>query len=284
MGIFHESETDKTKVSPARSHVRTARRSWPLSARLLVGAMLVSNILLAAFLLRTEMKRPGAPAISAPLPLHPPNTRSTPRLNTPPDQQPSLDQESKTPPVEARSAASPSTQVAKRRQIQSLRATQSPRAVLPAPMPQAVISSPLEPLGRTPAPDRNPAASSSASANVAPAGRPASFGTLGAGVPGNSAPHPHAPAAPSLAPSAIDHGLAAKGTRSDSGTKVASVGLPAMERGLVTPKMPVAPISHKIEFVPRPPVVLENCGDDKVFIACPTLKIRYDTPYTSEAP
>jgi hypothetical protein len=48
--------------------------------------------------------------------------------------------------------------------------------------------------------------------------------------------------------------------------------------------MPVAPISLKIEIVPRPARVLENCGDDKVFIACPTLQIRYDTPYTSEAP
>jgi hypothetical protein len=55
-----------------------------------------------------------------------------------------------------------------------------------------------------------------------------------------------------------------------------------MEKVLFIPKMPVAPVSPKIEIVPRPAVKLENCGDDKVFIACPTLKIRYDTPYTSE--
>jgi len=55
-----------------------------------------------------------------------------------------------------------------------------------------------------------------------------------------------------------------------------------MEKGLVTPKMPAAPISPKIEIVPRPAVKLENCGDDHVFIACPTLKTRYDTPFTSE--
>jgi hypothetical protein len=66
--------------------------------------------------------------------------------------------------------------------------------------------------------------------------------------------------------------------------KVATVGLPAVENGLVKPKKPVAPISPKIEIVPRPAVKIENCGDDKVFVACPTLKIRYDTPYTSEAP
>jgi hypothetical protein len=55
-----------------------------------------------------------------------------------------------------------------------------------------------------------------------------------------------------------------------------------MEKGVVTPKRPVAPVSLKIEYLPRPPVKLENCGDEKVFIACPTLKMRYDTPFTSE--
>jgi len=57
-----------------------------------------------------------------------------------------------------------------------------------------------------------------------------------------------------------------------------------MEKELVTPHRPVAPAGVKVEIIPRPPVKLENCGDDKVFIACPTLKIRYDTPYTSEDP
>ena len=66
--------------------------------------------------------------------------------------------------------------------------------------------------------------------------------------------------------------------------KVASVGLPAVEKGWVKPKMPVAPTSFKREIIPRPTKKLENCGDDKVFIACPELKTRYDTPYTTEDP
>jgi len=66
--------------------------------------------------------------------------------------------------------------------------------------------------------------------------------------------------------------------------KVHSVGLPSAEKGVVKPKMPVAPISVKIEFVPRPVKVRENCGDDKVFIACPELQYRYDTPYTTADP
>jgi len=279
LGIIDESERGRTKVSQARSHVRTARPSWPLSARLLVGAMFVLNILLAAFLVRTEIKRPGAPAISTPLTLHRPKAGSTPQLNAPPDQGSSRGL--KIPNVEARPAALPSTQMAKRPETKALQASKTPRAVLSAPMPRAVIYPPQEPLGRTPAPVRNPAASSSASANVAPPGRAPSFGILGAGVPSNARPHPNAPAASALAPSAIDHGLTAGGTRSGSVAKVASVRLPAMEKGLVVPEMPVAPVSPKIEIVPRPAMTLENCGD-KVFIACPTLKIRYDTPYTSE--
>jgi hypothetical protein len=67
-------------------------------------------------------------------------------------------------------------------------------------------------------------------------------------------------------------------------TKVASVGLPPVEKGLVIPKTPVASVSPKFEIVPRPAVKVTNCGDDKVFIACPTLKNRYDTPYTTEDP
>ncbi len=292
LGIFDESESGRTKVSQARSHVRTARPSWPRSARFLVGAMFVLNILLAAFLVRTEMKRsearpearPVPPATATPLPLPRPNASSTPQLNAPPDQGSTRGLTS--PPVEARSAALPSTQRSKRSPIKAspktLRASKPSRAVVSAPMPRAGIHPPQEPLGRTPAPVRNPAASSSASAQ--PPVRAASVGIPGAGVPSNAGTHPNAPAASALAPSAIDHGLTAKGSRSGSGSNVASVRLPAMEKGLVTPRKPVAPAGVKIEIIPRPPVKLENCGDNKVFIACPTLKTRYDTPFTSEAP
>jgi len=284
LGIFDEPERGRTKVSQARSRVRTARRSWPVSARLLVGAMFVLNILLAAFLVRTEIKRPGAPAISTPLPLERPKAGSSPQLNAPANQGSSLCE--KTPPVEVRPAGLPSTQMSKRSPIKALtkalRASKTPRPVLLATMPRAVIYLPQEPLGQTPAPVRDPAASSGASANVAPPRLAASFGIPGTGARGNAGPPPNAPAASALSPSAIGNGLTAKGTRSGSVAKVASVGLPAMEKVLFIPKMPVAPVSPKIEIVPRPAVKLENCGDDKVFVACPTLKIRYDTPYTSE--
>ena len=300
LGIFDESERVRTRGSQAHS-----RPSWPLSARFLVGAMLVLNILLAAFLVRTEIKRPeapapGAPATSTPLNPQPPKADSTPQPNAPPDQGSSQgasqgasqDQGSgsglEAPPVEATPAAVPSTQRSKRPAIKALpkalRASKPSGEVWSARMPRAVDYPPPEPLVRTPAPVRNPAASSSAIANVAPPARAPSFGIPGAGVPSSAGPHPNAPAASTFAPSAIDRALTAKGTRPGSVAKVASVGLPAMEKGVVMPTRPVASVSPKIEIVPRPPVKLENCGDDKVFVACPTLKIRYDTPYTSVVP
>jgi hypothetical protein len=57
-----------------------------------------------------------------------------------------------------------------------------------------------------------------------------------------------------------------------------------MEKGLIKPKMPVASISPNLQIVPRPPRKVENCGDDKAFIACPVLKIRNETPIPSDEP
>jgi hypothetical protein len=283
LGIFDESERVRARGSQAH-----ARRSWPLSARLLVGALFVLNILLAAFFVKTEIERPGAPAI-----LHSPKAGSTPKLNATPDQGSSRGLTS--PATEARPVASPN-QMAKRAPIKrlpkalgaglgaGLRASKPSRAALPAPMPRTVIYPPHESVVRTPAPVRNPAASSSASANISRPGRAPSFGIPSAGVPSSAGTHPNAPAASALNPATIGHGLTSKGTRSGAVATVASVRLPAMEKELVTPHRHVAPAGVKVEIIPRPPVKLENCGDDKVFIACPTLKIRYDTPYTSEAP
>jgi hypothetical protein len=290
LGIFDELERGRTKVSQTRSRVRTARPSWPLPARLLVGAMFVLNISLAAFLVRTAFERPGAPRISSPLAPDRPKAGATPQINAPPDQGSSLDRRSslglKTPPVKTRAAALPSTQKAKRPEANVRRASKPQRAALSAPMPQPVIYPPQERFGRTPSPVRNPGDPSSASANVAPQGLGASqglgpsFAIPGAGVHSNAGPHPNAPAAPALAPRAMDNGVTAKGTGPGSMAKVAPVRLQAMEKGLAIPKMPVTPVVlPKMEI--RPAEKPENCGDDKVYVACPTLKIRYDTPYTS---
>src|SRR5579862_7441350 len=175
LGIFDEPERGRTKVSQTRSRVRTARRSWPLSARLLVGAMFVFNILLAGFLLRTEFGRTAAPATPTPLAPDGPKAGSTLQINAPPDQGSSLGRRPslglKTPPVEARPAALPSTKKAKHPETNARRASKPQRAAsLPAPMPQPVIYPPQERFARTPSPVSNPGAPSSASTNVAPQG------------------------------------------------------------------------------------------------------------------
>jgi hypothetical protein len=290
LGIFDEPQRGTNKVSQTRSRIRTARRPWPLSARLLVGAMCVFNVFLAAFLVRTEFRRPSAPAISTPLAPGGSKAASTLPVNAPPNQGSSPGRTSslglKTPPIEARPGALPSTKRVKRPEPNARRATKSQRAAFAAPMPQPVIHPPQERFGPTPSPVRNPGAPSSASATVPPQGLGpsqglgTSFGVPGAGVPTNAGPHPNAPAAPVPAPPAMHSGLPAKGTGSPSVAKVAPVRLQAMEKGLAMPKMPVAPVAlPKMEI--RPVEKPENCGDDKAFIACPTLKIRYDTPYTS---
>lgn len=287
MGVFDEPERRRTRGRQAHS-----RRSWPLSARLLVGSLFLLNVLLAAFLVKTEIERPGARAISNPFNLQRQKPTSKPQLKAPPQQGSSLHQGSgldqsrvqDTPPVDAKPSALPSTRVANRPPLKALRAGKSSRAVWSASRPRGVIYPPHEPFVRTPAPAPNPAASSSATVNIPPHGRTPSFGMPGAGVRSNPGPQPKAPAASALAPSAIGQGLAAKAIRSAPVATVASVRLPAMEKGLVTAKRPVAAAGVKVEIIPRPPVKLENCGDDKVFVACPKLKIRYDTPYTTEIP
>ena len=242
--------------------------------------------------LRAVPRRSNVRLKHSPLAPDRPKAGSTLQINAPPDQGSSLDRRSslglKTPPVKARLAALPGTQKAKRPQTSARRASKPQRVALPAPMPQPVIYPPQERFDRTFSPVRDPAAPSSTSANVAPQGLGASqglgtsFGVPGAGVHSNAGPHPNARAAPALAPLAMDNGLTAKGTGSGSVAKVAPIRIPAMEKGLAIAKMHVAPaVFPKVENVPRPAEKPENCGDDKVFVACPTLKIRYDTSYTS---
>ncbi len=284
MGRLDESERVRTKGS--RAH----RRPWPLSARLLVGALFVLNTLLAAFLVRTEIERPRARAISTPFRPGQLKPSSAPQVNAPPDQGSNLDQRSSRdlnfPPVEAKPSALSGTRTADHLPIRtlpkSLQTSKPSRGVWSPPRRGSVIYPPHEAFIRTPDPVDNPAASSSASVSVAPLARAASVGIPGAGVRSNAELHSREPAASGLDPSAIGHGTAAKAIRSAPVATVASVRLPAMETGLVAPKRPVAPAGIKVEIIPRPAVKLDNCGDDKVFVACPTLQIRYDTPYTSE--
>ena len=289
MGVFDESDRRRAKVSQVR-------RPWPLSAWLLVGAMLVFNILLVAFIVRSELKRPGAPATSTPLSVDRPKTDASPEVNTPVNAPPSepVDQgtnspvnpgaslDGKTPPAEAMPAALPSTQKAKRPAINAQRASRTLHPALPVPMPRAGVYPPQERIGQTPAPARDVAASPGSSAYVASPGLAASAGTFG--VPGNAASHPNAPAPSVLAPPATGNGSTARGTRPASTSRVAPVGLPAMVKGSAMQKKPVASVASQLEIIHLPAGKSENCGTDDAFLACPTLHTRAETPIPSDEP
>jgi hypothetical protein len=226
------------------------------------------------------MKWPGAPASSNPLTLEPQKSGPSQQPNAP------VDRESgpvpKILPVDAMPAAWPSVQMPKRPAIKALRAGKSLPPKLSASKPQ--VYPPQERLGQTPALIRVPSAPPGSSANVALPGRAASFGTPRAGALGNAGPPPKAPAPSVHATAAMGSGFTAKGTRPAAMNRVASVGLPPTETGLLTPKRPVAPISPKLEIVPRPATERENCGDDGAFIACPTLQTRPEVSIPSEGP
>ena len=290
MGVFDESERRRTKVSQDSSRSRTDRRPWPLSARLLVGAMLVFNILLVAFIGWTELGRPGAPATSAPIPLEQPKADASPEVNAPVDTQPnatpgapadagsSLD--GKTPPAEAVPAALPGAQTAKPPAGSAQQAARTQRPVYPAPKPRPGVNSPPERLGLTPAPV---AASQGTSVNAAPPVA-ASLGAAGAAVRGNAASAAKAPA-PSVQVSPVTgHGLPAQATRPATTNRVAPVGLPAMEKGTAMQKKPVVSVASQIEIIHQPPGEVVNCGTDDAFLACPTLHTRPETPIPSEEP
>jgi hypothetical protein len=287
VGIFDESEGRRTKRSQAQSHLRPARSSWPLSARLLVGALLILNIPLVIFFLSKQFRKPEARTISPSLR---PGAGSSPQRSAPAYPGSGLDQGSspviKVPPVETRPAAVPARRAAKRPPIhaaaKALRMGKSAHPVLSAATPHAVIYPPHEPVVQPSAPVRSPAVPLSATANVPSPVRAPSSGVPAASVPSSA----NAPAGSALPPRAIDRALPAKQVRSASVANVASVKLPAMAKGSVMPKGSVASVASqiKVEMIPRPAVSPENCGDDKAFVACPTLKTRYDTPFTSQAP
>ena len=280
MGVFDESEWRRTKVSQTGSPVRANRRSWPLSARLLVGAMFVFILLLVAFIVRTEIGRPAAPATTSPLTVEQPKPSPLPELNAPVDSGSSIDQ--KTPPAEAKPAALPSTQVAKRPANNAQRASRTLLPNYPAPVPRAGVNATQQRLGQTPAPARDAAASPGSSANVSSPGQTATVGA--SGVPGNAGSAPKAPAPSVLAPSATGQGSTAKGTRPATTNRVAPVGLPPMEKGSAMQKKPVASVASQLEIIHLPAGKSENCGTEDAFLACPTLHTRPETPIPSEEP
>jgi hypothetical protein len=132
---------------------------------------------------------------------------------------------------------------------------------------------PVYPAVHTPAPSSASGAADNSSALVASVRTP----TVGAPSPADSSRKVTPPAATGPVAKKAQPALDLKADQTQKQPiRVASVGLPRMDKGLVVPKTPVGTPSPVIEVVRRPQgpkVEVENCGGN-IVIPCPTLHKR----------
>ena len=303
-----------------RDYERAGRRSWPGSAWFALGTMVVLNLLLLAFIVKTELQRPEADDESAPAKIELPKTAPLPEAqptnNPAPDQ--SLKPEVAAPEAtkaegaaedanegdhhsEARSANDQDPEIeaphskprqatsgqlhkpkirTNRRFVNAIPGSRvAPRYYRSEPVPQSRFAAPQSPVSRVPgvpavaAPFPSP---SSGTFNTPPS-MVASVRTPTVQVGNNGdtgqkviAPKPPEAkkAQPVLIPKTDSNGMQT--------TKVASVSLPGMDKGLVVHKLSADSTSPKIQIIHRPPepkVDVPNCGGE-VVIPCPTLHKR----------
>ena len=293
---------------------RKARRAWPASAWFVAVTMIALNLGLGAFLVKSEYDRgsfrsvfggdhgshpnqaapsfkPSSPVVAAPKIESQPDVQT--QQNPSPEQSPAPDTdvhdaantvrptENREPPiVPFKTHSAPSkpvrTAAAENRRWTATVPTmhQEPaRRIVPEPQPQARFATPRTPAVTAPvsAPAPNPVITPPSVVASAPAptvgvrGQPeASRKVITPAASGTAAKKPQ----PALDPTA--------GQSRKQPVRVASVGLPAMDKGIIVPKTPVGSTSPKIEIVHRPPepkANVPNCGGD-VLIPCPTLKKR----------
>lgn len=148
------------------------------------------------------------------------------------------------------------------------------RRFTPEPQPQATIAAPRTPVVSPPVPTPAPKPIVTPPAAVV-ASAPAP--TVGLRSQPEASKKVIAPAATGAAAKKPQPALdTTTGQNQKPPVRVASVGLPAMDKGIIVPKTSVNSTSPKIEIVRRPPepkVNVPNCGGD-VVIPCPTLKKR----------
>jgi len=294
-----------------RDEERRARKPWPGSAWFALGTMVVLNLFLIAFVVENELNRPEPAEASTPTKIDVPKIEPRPgsqTLHTPqPDQmlnpqvaEPDAtktdssnpdtqnpddqDRENQAPhfkPSPGTSKALHNSKAGNTRRFATApaHARVTPKHYSPEPAPQSRFATPQIPTSRMPAsvpaivagqvPPPNSGAIAPQAAGVA--------STIGVG--NQTVPHQKlmVPAAggtastkpkPTLDPNA--------GQNQKREIRVASVGLPGMDKGLVIFKTPEGSTSPKIEVLHRPPppkVDVPNCGGD-VQIPCPTLKKR----------
>jgi hypothetical protein len=157
--------------------------------------------------------------------------------------------------------------------LTAIRRDSAAKPYQPEPYPQARFAAPQTYPSHTPAPFPTSGEVDISPALVASVRTPA----VGAPSPSDSARKVTPPAATGTAARKAQPALDLKaGEDKKQPIRVASVGLPKMDKGLIVPKTPVGTPSPVIEVVRRPQgpkVEVENCGGD-VVIPCPTLHKR----------
>ena len=267
-----------------RDDQREARRSWPGSAWFVVGTMIVLNLLLGAFIVKTEIFGHG-PAERSVMPKSVSPKIDVPIVNPRPELKPlqNLAPLPSQSPTRSSPVWEPKARGAKRAAITAALPRVTLKHYIPKRSPQARLAAPRISPSRTPAPVPAAVAAplpspGSGTVSTSPA-LVASIRTPAAGVR-SIAETPQKVITPATAGSAARKTQPALNPKAVSNqkqvSKVASVGLPGMDKGLAAPKMAVGPLSPKLEIVHRPPVQKEaapNCGGD-VEIPCPTLHKR----------
>jgi hypothetical protein len=283
-----------------RDERRSARRSWPGSARFAMGTMVVLNLTLIAFLVKNEVLRPGPPEAPAVVKTSVPGVGPQRVQDSKPesdaaavdavhaDTTPSSDSNAKAQDLHPRPAATPArlpkAENARQAAAVARRPWEAPSRYIPAPMPQARFAVPQSQPSRVPAgvppanaaPLPSPNSGTSTPLPVVASERTPMIGAP-TGVQNSPDTHPKV-----IAPTSTTARKAQPALNPNSGsekkpeTKVASVSLPGMVKGWVPPKMAPDSSAPKIQIVhrqPEPKADVPNCGGD-VVIPCPTLKKR----------
>jgi hypothetical protein len=289
LNSFDEIKRSRRSGNADRWDDEEERRSWPRSASLLVIVLIASNLVLMGFLFKDQIKRFEPAAKSAAPALNRPAAEPQPDLNPAPDQNSNADLK----PVPARSptvdlqptpahvplAAPPKLTKAKRSTASVMQHRKPLKTTIHRTFSHARYFAPRAAPNRATATVPATAPVPNYRANVAPP--PA----VVASVPSPTVGVRNQPELQrkTITPAVIGSGLGGNGVQSSTNarttTRVASVGLPEMDKGLIKPSMPVAPLSPKLEIVPRPKGLdreMPNCGG-LVFIPCPTLHTRSES-------
>ena len=307
-----ESRTGKKDREPEVQR-RRVRSSWPSSARFAMRTMVILNLLLVVFLVRSELKssrraqlleasrinaqkvvsQPNIKSQQAPMPAQNPTSLANP-VQAPADQV----RVSATPrlaanlamnrPVHQSKSGGSKFVNARQDSVAMPRPSVTPRQYNFEPSPQARYAAPqftpsgtAAPVFTAPAPAAalapNPIPISPLPAAVAPFPSVASIHTPTAVVRSNQEARPKvtAPSTAENSPRKIQPALYSNSNQKQE-IRVASVGLPGMDKGIVVPKTPVGSLNPKIEIVHRPPEksnAAPNCGG-AIGVPCPTLKKR----------